>query len=160
MMLRDGWFPVGSKLDPETATRLIWIMAALSFLLAIVSGIGEWLGWWNLVGEIGMTVGGAGGLVLTAFGILSTSSRDQVQGVHETVRDNGRTLASMDDKLDELDKLDKLDDLDVIRDALMMEDGEASKLDIVQFELDRQTGVLDRQLGVLGEIRDGLAAED
>lgn len=144
------------EIDPETATRLIWLMAGLSFLLAIVSAVGEVLGWWGFVGELGMTVGGVSGLVLTAFGIFSTSSREQVADVHETVRDQGHTLRSMDGKLDRLDRLDKLDDLDVIKDALIAEDGHASKLDVVQTELDRQTGVLDRQLGVLGEIRDRL----
>lgn len=132
------------EIDPETATRLIWLMAALSFLVAIVSAIGEVRGWWNLVGEIGMTVGGVGGLVLTAIGIFSTSSRDQVRDVHEAVEANGETLASMDGKLDKLD---------TIEDALIATDGETSKLDVVEAELDRQTGVLDRQLAVLSEIR-------
>lgn len=157
MPSRTRWWIVPLELDPETATRLIWLMAALSFLLAIVSGIGEYLGWWDLVGEIGMTIGGTAGLLLTGVGIFTAASRDQVrtvhegvQTVHETVLENGEKLGSMDGKLDKLEKLD------VIEEALVAEDGEASKLDVVQVELDRQTGVLDRQLAVLGEIRDAL----
>lgn len=56
----------------------------------------------------------------------------------------------MDGKLGELRKLDKLD---TIEDALIATDGQTSKLDVVEAELDRQTGVLDRQLAVLSEIR-------
>lgn len=146
MPVREGWLDVPFEPDPETATRLIWLLAALSFLLAIVSGIGEWLGWWDLIGELGMTIGGVAGVVLTAIGIFSTSSRRQVADVHWAVIRNGRTLSSMDGKLD------------VIEDALVEErgDGHVSRLDAVQIELDRQTGVLDRQLSVLGEIRDAL----
>lgn len=153
MPSRERWHNVAFEPDPETATRWIWLMAGLSFLLAIVSGIGEYLGWWDLVGELGMTIGGVAGVVLTAFGVLSTSSRQQVADVHATVRRNGRTLSSMDRKLERLDELDRLE---VIEDALIEQDGRASKLDVVEAELDRQTGVLDRQLAVLGEIRDAL----
>lgn len=122
---------------------------------------------WDLIGEIGrsrgwisreygrqavrigMTVGGVGGVVLTAVGILATASRRQVADVHGAVLHNGRTLTSMDEKLDELD---------VIEEALVAEseDGPVSRLDAVQIELDRQTGVLDRQLSVLGDIHDAL----
>lgn len=146
MRRRTPWGPV-AEIDPETATRLIWLMAAFSFLLAIVSAVGEVLGWWDLVGELGMTIGGVSGLVLTAIGLLSTSSRDQVREVHEAVEANGDTLASVDGKLAKLD---------TIEDALVAADGRASKLDVVEAELDRQTGVLDRQLAVLGEIREKL----
>lgn len=146
MPSREGWHHVPFEPAPETATRLIWLMAALSFLLAIVSGIGEYLGWWDLVGELGMTIGGVAGVVLTAIGIASTASRRQVANVQGAVVRNGRTLASMDAKLE------------VVEDALVASDdeGRVSKLDVVEAELDRQTGVLDRQLSVLGEIRDAL----
>jgi hypothetical protein len=46
----------------------------------------------------------------------------------------------MDDKLDDLDQLDTVD----------------SKLDAVQVELDRQTGVMGEQVEILTEIRDRL----
>lgn len=138
--------------DPETATRLIWLLAALSSVVAIVSGVGGFLGWWGLVAEIGATVGAVAGVVLTAIGLLSTASREQVAKVRWEVIRNGRTLRSVDGNLAKLDKLDVLEDVLVEETA----DGRVSKLDVVQTELDRQTGVLDRQLAVLGEIHDAM----
>lgn len=130
--------------EPETAEKIVWYMAAGAFLIAIVSAIGEYRGWWNFIGELGMTFGTIVGGLLTALGVFITSSRRQVGGVHQAVLDNGGLLRSMDGKLDKLEgmdrklgKLDKLDDLDK-----------------VQLELDVQTGVLGGQLAVLQEIRD------
>lgn len=117
---RNGLVPLDLE-DPETAIRIVWLMAAASFLVAVVSGIGELLGWWDLVGEIGLTVGSTVALLLTATGLLANASRGQVSDVHQNVvavhgavRDNGSKL----------DKLETLDD--------------------VQYELDRQTGVLQQ----------------
>lgn len=50
--------------DPETATRVGWILTALLFLPGIVSLLGEGLGWWNDLGQVGATVGTLGSLVV------------------------------------------------------------------------------------------------
>lgn len=158
MSAREGSGPVPYEPDPETAIRVGWVVTALGILIFVVSALGEYLGWWDLVGEIGMLVGtvssivvgfgtwfsGAGRRQLAAVGQEVHAVGSEVRGVRHVVEDNGAKLSSADDKLD------------VIQAALVEEDGEASKLDAVQLELDRQTGVLDRQLAVLAEIRDGL----
>lgn len=124
--------PPISRIDPHVAQWIFFLLSLFFFGIAILAGIGEWRGWWNLLGEIGMTVGTLAGMFLGAAAYLTGSSEGQVDRVHEAVVDNGRKL----------EKLDKLDKLDVIEDALIAEDGETSRLDRVQVELDRQTGVL------------------
>lgn len=127
-MLEDRRYrAVLSDPDPETATRIGWIVAALLFLLAAVSFAGELLGWWNELGELGMTVGTLGGLVVAVATYQHGADRSQVKGIHEAVEDNGETLSSLDGKADlQLGKLAQLDELDRI-----------------QLELDKQTGVLE-----------------
>lgn len=122
--------------SPETVIRIGWTTAVLGFLIAIVSAVGEVLGWWDLLGEIGMTIGSLLGVVATFSTLTFTASRGQadriiaeVGSVQSAVLKNGR-------QLEQLDKLERLD--------------------VIQLELDRQTGVLDEQLSVLGQIRDGL----
>ncbi len=130
------------RLDTETVERIGWILSAVFFLIAIVSAIGEiagWVepisraaehvglgqivGWWNDVGEVGMTVGTLGGLFLTFTTLIRGADSTEVRAVHDAVESNGDKL----DKLDSIDaKLGKLDDLDR-----------------VQLELDKQTGVLE-----------------
>jgi hypothetical protein len=126
-----------SEPDPETATRVGWILAALLFGLGIVSLVGEFLGWWNDLGEIGTVVGTVGGLVVAVATYQHGADRAQVTAVRREVQGNGELLEALDRKADA--QLDHL-----------------SELDRIQVELDEQTGVLDRQLAVLGEIRDGL----
>lgn len=133
------------RLDTETVERIGWTLAAVFFLIAIVSAIGEFAGWaepisraaehvglgqiagwWNDVGEVGMTVGTLGGLFLTFTTLIRGADSSEVRAVHEAVESTGETLSSIDAKADlQIEKLDKLDDLDR-----------------VQLELDRQTGVL------------------
>lgn len=166
MTAREGSGPVPYEPDPETAIRVGWAVTLLGILIFVVSALGEYMGWWDLVGEIGMLVGTVLSIVVGFGTWFSGAGRRQLQavgaevrGVRGVVEANGTVLGSVDAKLDDLqrlDKLDKLDQLDVIEAALVEGDGEAGKLDAVQVELDRQTGVLDRQLRVLGEIRDGL----
>jgi hypothetical protein len=140
MLDGSAYAHVLSDPDPETATRVGWILTAMLFLLGVVSIAGELLGWWNDLGEIGALVGTLGSLVVGVATYQHGADRAQVKAVHEAVRGNGETLASLDEKADlQLDKLDELDELDRI-----------------QVELDRQTDVLDRQVEILGEIRDGL----
>lgn len=145
------------RVSHETAHRILMGGSILMFLLAILGAVGEYLGWWNLVGEVLMTVGTLGGLVLAGVDFLRGASETQVESVQSQ-------LGSMDTKLDRLEPMDgklesmdsKLDRLDVIEAALIDEDEQISKLDVGQAELDRQTGVLGRQVQLLGEIRDGL----
>lgn len=155
--------------DPDTAIRVGWAGALLGVLIFVVSALGEFLGWWDLVGEIGMLVGSLLSIV-AGFGTwFSAAGREQlasvgdevgevtrgVHGVRTVVEANGTRLASVDDKLGSLDKLDKLDKLDRL-DKL---DAIDSDLDEVQLQLDEQTGVLGRQVELLAEIRDGLDRE-
>lgn len=162
------------RVTHETAHRILMTGSILMFLLALVGAVGEYLGWWDLLGEVFMTVGTVGGLILGGVDLLRGASEEQVDGVSAqlgsmddklgTVYGKLDKLDSMDGKLDSMDgklgtmdgKLDKLDDLDVIKNGLVAGDGRESKLDVVQTELDRQTGVLDRQVQILGEIRDRL----
>lgn len=134
------------------------------FLLAILGALGEYLGWWNLIGEVLVTVGTIGGLFLAGVDLLRGASEEQVDGIESQLGSMDGKLGTVDGKLDRLEtvdsKLDKLETmdgkLDVIQGALTDAEGQTSKLDVVQTELDRQTGVLDRQVEILGEIRDSL----
>lgn len=96
----------------EQVQRILVTVMILSFLVAILGGVGEHLGWWDALGEVMMTTGTVVGGLAGIFTLYGGASREQVQEVRAAVVDNG----------DKLDKLDTLDD--------------------IQFELDRQTGVL------------------
>lgn len=129
---RDPSTRVPLEVGPDTYIRIGWISAILGFTIAIVSAIGELLGWWDLLGEIGMTVGSMLGIVATLGTLSFTASREQatairdgIENVGKAVNANGETLGAIDDDLDE-----------------------------VQAELDKQTGVLERQVTVLEELRD------
>lgn len=138
---RMPWEP-----EPETVERYLLFLIVLGLVMVVVGVLGEVLGWWNDTGEVLATVGALVSLLVSAgFGVY-TSSRRQVQGVRQAVLENGVQLG----------KLDKLDKLEVIERALVAEDRRTSKLDVVQVELDRQTDVLDRQVGLLTQIRDRL----
>lgn len=147
--------------DFDTFLALTWLTALFFFLVAVVSAIGEILGWWDLIGEIGMGVGTTVSVLVTLIAVGASAGREQVdnvgqdvrsvggevrsvgqdvrslgqevgsvgndvQEVHSAVEANGEILVSVDSKLDKLDDLDR-----------------------VQLELDRQTGVLE-------DIRDAL----
>lgn len=114
--------------DMETVIRIGWTVTILAFVVTVLSGVGEYLGWWNLVSEVGLTAGSVITVLVGLGTMLATAGRQQVSGVRRAVEDNGA-------------KLDKLDDLDRI-----------------QLELDKQTGALDRQVQLLAEIRDGLSS--
>ncbi len=136
--------------DPDTVIKIGWIVALLAFLVAVVSAIGEVRGWWGLIGEIGMTVGGTVSVLVGLGTLWFSAGRDQVDAVDEQLDSMDHTLGGVDDKLDSMDgKLDKLDSMDGKLDKL-------DDLDRVQVELDAQTGVLDRQVELLADIRDQL----
>lgn len=117
---RPPGLPFG--MSEETMLRVSWIVAAAFAALAIVSLLGEIFGWWNDLGEVGATVGSIVSVIVTVSAVYYNAGRNQVEKVHDAVVDNGQQLG-------QLDQLDTLDD--------------------IQFELDRQTGVL-------AEIRDRL----
>lgn len=140
--------------EPEmnTVLKITWGMAILGWLMALLGIVGELLGWWNDVGEVIVTIGTIIGLLMTTGSLLLGSGRKQVDrmdrrlvSVHGAVLDNGRTMTSVDGKLDKLDELEQLEQLKKLDD-----------LDVVQARLDAQTGVLGVQLGVLEQIRDRL----
>lgn len=143
----EAWWATVLEPDMDQVVRIGWTVTILAFIVTVLSGVGEYLGWWNLVGEVGLTAGSVI-TVMVGLGTLAASAgRGQAGGVRETVEDNGETLTSIDAQLDKLDSMDaKLDRLGAIDDDL----------DRVQVELDKQTGVLDRQVEILGQIRDGL----
>lgn len=174
MPAREGWWLVPFEPSPETVIRIGWISAALGFLIAIVSAIGEILGWWDLLGEIGMTVGSLLGTVATFTTLSLTAGREQVAVVQETIEAVDDSMTSVDDNMARVDESaasvdqrtaennELLEDATVTLERIehaLVEEGEhgrASKLDVVQAELDRQTGVLGRQVQVLEAIRDGI----
>ncbi len=149
--------------EPETAIRIGWTVSFLAFLVFVISAIGEYRGWWGLIGQIGMVFGS----VASAMGVVATvvyaAEKGQVDGVHRAVEENGTRLVSMDDKLDELDAIkhalvgeDGAVRLERIERALAGEDGMVRGLDALEMGLDAQTGVLDEQSRVLRQIRDRL----
>lgn len=146
MVERRPYEDVRPEPDMDTVIRIGWIVTILAFIVTVVSFVGEYRGWWNFAGEVGATAGTIV-TVLVGVGTLAASAgRAQVGGVREAVEDNGDTLGAIDEQLDELGKLDKLDAIE-------------GDLDRVELELDKQTGVLGRQVEILEQIRDGVGGE-
>lgn len=114
------------EFDTSTVQRIFLVLMVLFFGMAILGLIGEIRGWWNDVGEVMMTIGTVGGMLVGAATLSTGATQKQVRLVHSAVVDNGS----------------KLDNLD--------------KLDVITAELNGQTGVLDHQLQVLKEVRDRL----
>lgn len=104
--------PPFSDVDPDLLQWILYGLSLFFFGLAVLGAVGEYLGWWDAIGEVMMSVGTLAGVLITVFGIVEGATRDQVAQVHDAVVDNGQ----------QLQRLDTLDD--------------------IQFELDRQTGVL------------------
>lgn len=110
---RTVWDRMRPDWSFETWIRLGWILTGLFFLLAIVSLTGEILGWWNDLGEIGMTIGTIAGLLVGITTLVLGAGRDQATTIRHYVEKNHDLLRSSD-----------------------------STLDKIQLELDEQTGVL------------------
>lgn len=104
--------PPFSDLDPELLQWILYGLSLFFFGVAILGAVGQYLGWWDAIGEVLMSVGTLAGVLITVLGAVEGATRDQVERVHEAVVDNGQ----------QLEQLETLDD--------------------IQFELDRQTGVL------------------
>lgn len=157
MVERGRYRGVRPEPDMETVIRIGWTITILAFIVTVISFVGEYRGWWSFAGEVGATAG-AIVTVLVGVGTLTASAgRVQVGGVREAVEDNGETLGDIDEQLDKLDsmdsKLDKLDDLDKL-------DAIDDDLDRVGLQLDKQTGVLGRQVEILEQIRDNVGSGD
>lgn len=135
----------------DTAIRLTWVAAGFFMLLAIVSAIGEILGWWNLIGEIGMGIGGTASVILTLIAVLSSAGRGQVAGLGQDVRSVDENVRSVDRNVEK-----NGEKLDFVGKALAGEEGVLRELDRIELELDAQTGVLHEQLTVLEMVRDRL----
>lgn len=156
----------------DTAIRLCWLTAAFFLLVAIFSGIGEILGWWNLIGEIGMSVGATMSILVTLVAVVLTAGRQQVTVVGQDVRSVNENVLSVNENVLSVDEnMHSLNDnilsvnenvqengtrLERIAEHIAGEDGMLRELDAIQLELDAQTGVLADQLTVLGEVRDRL----
>lgn len=100
------------------------------------------MGWWDRIGKVGRGIGALLGILVTILAVFASASRQQTNAVSESVQSvdgnvqgNGEPLAR-------------------IEEALVGEDGVVHELDVIQVELDRQTGDLGEQLTVLGDIRD------
>ncbi len=161
-------------LPRSTVRKILIALMILGFGMALLGLVGELRGWWNAAGEVLMTTGTLLGALAGVTTLTQGATGDEVsqvaQGVgraNESLETMGVTLHRVDDQLGSVDdrlgsmdeqlgsmdgKLDKLDKLDSM-------DGKLDKLDDldrVQVELDAQTGVLDRQVELLAEIRDAL----
>lgn len=110
--------------------RILVTVMILSFLVAILGGVGEVLGGWDAIGEVMMTAGTSVGALAGILTLLGGATQDQVRTIRSTVADNNTLLRRGNRKLETLDG--------------------------IQFELDRQTGVLADQMQVLRQIRDQL----
>lgn len=150
---RPSGAPFG--MSDEQLVRFSWILAAIFFAIAIVSFIGEVLGWWNDLGELGMTVGTLAGLGISLGAAYYNAGKTQVAGVHETVEDNNGLLEDNNELLEDNNellgenneivaessaKLDQLDQLDQLE--------KLGKLEKLQ--------TLDHQVELLQSIRDRL----
>lgn len=122
-------------LEWDTVQRILILVMILSFGVAILGAIGEYRGWWNDVGEVLMTFGTVTGALSGIVGLVTSAGQGTVLSVQGTVEDNNELLEDNNELLeDSTRKLETLDD--------------------IQLELDRQTGVLERQVEVLHQIRD------
>ncbi len=151
--------------DMDTAIRLTWLTAAFFLLVAIVSGIGELLGWWNLPGELGMSIGATMSIATTLLALVLTAGRRQVETLDAGLRSVDRNVTSVFQEVRSVDDTvhsveghveTNGDRLSQVVEAVAGEDGMLRELDAIELELDAQTGVLREQLEVLGDVRDRL----
>lgn len=141
--------PMPFDVDPVRLERVFLLEAVLGLLVAALGVVGELLGWWNDVGEVLVTTGTLASVVLgLGFG-LANASRRQVTGVREAVEDNGEALSDVHRAVH-----GNGDKLDAVHEAIAGEDGVVPELDVIQAELDAQTGVLEEQLKVLSKVED------
>lgn len=152
MSSRDDSDSMPYEPDPETAIRVGWAVTALGLLIFVVSALGEYLGWWDLVGEVGMLVGTVLSIVVGFGTWFSGAGRRQLSGVGREVRSVGDDVRSVDENVQSVGENVRGVHDAVLANGVKLE--KLDKLDVIQAELDEQTGVLDRQLAVLSEMRD------
>lgn len=145
----DG--PEIRTMKTEKALLITRGMMVAGVLLAIVTIVGELLGWWNDLGEMMLGLATVLGTLGGVASVIIGSSSEEVRRVHDAVKGNGSVLGSVDGKLDSVDG--KLESVDGKLDSV---DGKLDELDVIQAELDQQTGVLGEQVGLLRQIRDRL----
>lgn len=98
--------PPVAGIDPHLAQWIMFLLSLFFFGIAILGAVGEYLGWWDLIGEVAMTVGTLAGLLLGVASHITTSTETQVDQVQVAVETNGSKLDSIDGKLDKLDGID------------------------------------------------------
>lgn len=96
--------PPLAKIDPHLAQWIMFLLSLFFFGIAILGAVGEYLGWWELIGEVAMTVGTIAGLLLGVASHLTSATEAQVDRVQEAVRDNGQQLEKLDRIQLELDR--------------------------------------------------------
>jgi len=132
--------PVDLDILWDKHTKRGFAVSAFFLLLAVLIGLGEYFHWWNEWGEVALTIVAVVGLLLVWLTYVNGADRRQVAAVASAVDRTNSVLGGMDGKLDKLGTMDrKLD-----------------KLDLIQGQLDVQTGALNEQTLVLREIRDRL----
>lgn len=145
-------------MDADRAQRILKAIMVVSFAIALVALVGELRGWWNEIGEISITVATTVGSLAGIGTLLVGATSDEVRSVGDDVRSVGDDVRSVGYAVETVRSAVDANGakLDGIETALVeeREDGHVSKLDIVQTELDHQTGALDRQVSLLAEIRD------
>lgn len=129
-------------LEWRTVQRILILVMILSFGIAILGAVGEYRGWWNDVGEVLMTFGTVTGALSGIVGLVTSAGQGTVEDIQGTVEGNHEVLESNNDILQ--------DNNELLEDSTR----KLETLDDIQLELDRQTGVLERQVEVLHQIRD------
>ncbi len=137
--------PPSENVSLDRLYRLMILLSILGFSIAALGLVGELLGWWNDIGEWSMAVGMFLGVLTAVIAVMIGSTRGQARRIADAVLDNNGKLDEANGKLDRTNeqlfhidgKLEKLDTLDVI-----------------QVNLDHQTGVMGRQVQLLTAIRD------
>lgn len=124
---RTVWERMRPDWSFETWIRLGWSLTAVFLLIGVVSLLGEILGWWNDLGEIGSTIGMVGGLMLGIATLVLGAGREQATTIRHYVEKN-HELAHKNHRVAEKS-----------HELLRSSD---STLDKIQLELDEQTGVL------------------
>lgn len=139
--------------------RVLYVLMVVGFGMAILGAVGEYLGWWDLVGEILVTVGTIVGALAAVVELLSGASEATVQAARAEIDAIGDTMDTVNANLATVNEnVRSVDDnvgslgtkLDAVHEDLAQ--GLAANgrtLDAIEAELDVQTGVLK-------DIRDGL----
>lgn len=161
---------VGFVVDElDRAQRLFTLMAVLGFILLVVSVVGEYLGWWNELGEVGAVIGTVATGIGIALSVLLNATKRQVRRAAQGIEDNRLELREANRRLETLggdtgranEKLDhaneKLDHANQKLDRIDAGVAEANvKHDVTNQALAAIAATLAAHTGLLREIRDRL----